>query len=200
MRASELPIGQVKLITPRALRNYVEGLGWQKVEGVNGNIAAYRSPISMNTQILLPLDEQLDDYEIRTAEAVLRLSQFQNRPVQEVLDQLAIAREVLASRPRSLPQPKSDHFVGYVEELRGGPTPADSRPSGEIRLTLFDQEAEIHAKVELGAEDYALAGQAHLASQPIMVSGILHRLPQLSQIESIQQFGLVRLNPEESIR
>ena len=34
MRASDLPRAETRLIAPRALRAYAEGLGWKQVEGV----------------------------------------------------------------------------------------------------------------------------------------------------------------------
>ena len=378
MRASELQINQTRLITPRALRSYALGLGWAKVEGVNGAIEAYSSPASGKRQVIVPLDERLDDYGERAAEAVIRLAEFENRSVQDVLNHLlvppadllsfrevsiesesgdvslehglrmvdgakrallAVAHsvevpkayhprlsrdeakkflsrcrmstdrgsfvlnvacvldqpvplpgaeavsftrrvtelfvdtlaalnasvqtnradrltdtsanpgisanlcealtmlrpagersqiavsaawsralmpqdrkpvreiqlrqdvfeliEALAPILRSVPEPKSDRFFGFVEELRGGSTENDPSPSGEVRFLLFDQEEELRAKGDLTAEEYAVAGKAHLASHPIVFSGVLHRQPRLNRIELISQLGLLPLEVEE---
>jgi hypothetical protein len=90
MSRNELPLAVTRLITPRALKGYVEGLGWQRVEGVEGPIAAYSSPADKNRQIIVPLDDGIDDYADRTADAVGRLADFENRPAREVLDHLLL--------------------------------------------------------------------------------------------------------------
>jgi hypothetical protein len=374
----ELPAELTRLVTPRAVRAYAEGLGWQRVEGVNGKLAVYRNPEAPLRQLLLPLDEQFDDYAERTAEAIRRLAEFEKRPPREILSQLllpladvlrfrevspeaeagnlpldhavrmvtgarrllvaaahsvlvpqpyhprmsrgeaeefvsrcrlgqterqsfalliacpldvqlglsgpegepfarrvtsllldslqALAQagettrfeelvdpqrhpgisanlceallllrpsgergslgvsatwsrtllpraaepqrtvqlrqeafqvaEALAPRLRSAPRPRVDRFVGFVDELRGQPTPDDPRPRGEVRLTLLDAEEEIHARAELTAEEYAIAAAAHLASEPIGFKGILHRLPRLHRIDKVSAFGRVRLNDD----
>ena len=377
MRASELPIAQTRMITPRALRGYAEGLGWSKVEGVNGKIVAYQSPISPVRQLIIPLDEKLDDYGERTAEAVVRLAQFENRSPIDVLDHLltlpadilgfrevspeseagdislehgsrliegtkkallAVAHSVeipqlvhprlsrdaarqflsrcrmttgrgsfvlnvacvldrtvalpgsdpvpftrrvttlfldtlfalneavesghavrladTTSHPgmsanlcealgqlrpsgdrshltvsvawsramvpgnaelnrhvqlrqetfelaealtpilRSQPQPKPVRFFGYVESLHGGAPDNDQPPFGEVRLRLFETDEELRAKVDLSIEQYAIAGRAHLANLPVMLSGTLFRSPRLNRIESIRQFDLVPFHKE----
>jgi hypothetical protein len=101
--------------------------------------------------------------------------------------------EALAPRLRSLPAPRVARFFGFVDELRGQPTPNDPRPSGEVRFTLFDQEEEIHAKADLKPEDYAVAGAAHLAGDLVSFRGILHRLPRLNRIDRVSDFERVRL-------
>src|SRR3954452_9239289 len=72
MWREDLPVELARLVTPRAVRAYAEGLGWQRVEGVNGKIAVYRNPESPLRQLIVPLDEGLDDYAERTAEAIHR--------------------------------------------------------------------------------------------------------------------------------
>lgn len=104
--------------------------------------------------------------------------------------------EALAPRLRSLPEPRVDRFFGFVDELRGQPTPTEPRPSGEVRFALFDQDEEIHAKADLSAEDYALAGAAHLASDLVSFKGILQRLPRLNRIDRVTDFERVRLDGE----
>jgi hypothetical protein len=105
---------------------------------------------------------------------------------QEVFDVAA----GLGARLRSLPGPRVDRFFGFVQELRGQPTPHDPRPSGEVRFSLLDkEEEEIIARADLNAEDYAVAGEAHLASDPVKFKGILYRLPRLNRIEQIADFA-----------
>lgn len=90
MRASDLPRAETRLVTPRALASYAEGLGWQKVAGVNGGIAAYTNPHEGKRQLVVPADADLDDYADRAAEAVVRLAEFEKRPAREVLEHLLL--------------------------------------------------------------------------------------------------------------
>lgn len=373
MWRDELPAETTRLVAPRAVRAYAEGLGWQRVEGVNGKIAVYRNPDAPLRQLIVPLDEQFDDYADRTAEAIRRLAEFEKRPAREVLEHLllppsdllrfrevspgaeagnvplehagrmidgtrkmllSVAHSVLVPQPyhprmsrsepeefvsrcrlgtdrgsfvltvacpldlqtglfgphrepfarrvtslllhsleelarvadgasaddltnparhpgisanlcesllmlrpdgerayvsvsatwsrsllpedreprrevqlrrevfevaealgprlRSVPKPRIDRFFGFVDELRGQPTPHDPRPSGEVRFTLFDQDEDIRARADLTAEDYATAGAAHLAGELVSFRGILHRLPRLNRIERVTDFERIR--------
>jgi HTH-type transcriptional regulator / antitoxin HigA len=90
MRRDQVPAGQARLVTPRALRLYAQARGWEKVDEVNGILSVYRRPEAKAQQLLLPLDDQLDDYADVVAEAVLRLAEFEKRPAREVLDHLLL--------------------------------------------------------------------------------------------------------------
>jgi hypothetical protein len=378
MRHEDIPLSLARRIPPRALRVYAEGLGWQRVDSVNGDIAVYHRPDSRAHQVIVPLHEDFDDYGDRVVEAIRRLAEFEKRPTGEVLSHLllppadvlrfreisgdaetgnlpldhavrlingtrkvllSVAHSVLAPRPyhprmsrseaegfvarcrlgqtergsftltvacpldlqaalfgpngepfarrvtsllirsldelaqaveprgsddladparhpgisanlceallmlrpageraslgvsatwsraflpetrqmrrevqlpqevfevaealaprlRSLPEPRVDRFYGFVDELRGQPTPSDPRPFGEVRFTLFDQDEEIHAKADLRAEDYAVAGAAHLSSDLVSFKGILQRLPRLNRIDRVTDFKRVRLDED----
>jgi hypothetical protein len=104
--------------------------------------------------------------------------------------------EALAPRLRSLPEPRVDRFIGYVDELRGNPGPNEPRPSGEVRFTLFEQEEEIHAKADLNVTDYAEAIAAHATTSLISFKGVLQRLPRLNRIDKITDFKRVRLDDD----
>ncbi len=62
MWRDQLPVSLTRLVTPRAVRVYAEGLGWRRVEGVNGKIAVYKDPAAPLRQLIVPLDERFDDY------------------------------------------------------------------------------------------------------------------------------------------
>jgi hypothetical protein len=96
--------------------------------------------------------------------------------------------EVLAPKLRSVPEPRIDRFIGFVDELRGQPSRDDARPSGEVRFTLFDQGEEIRAKADLSANDYTVAAEAHLASELVSFKGILERLPRLNRVRDVTDF------------
>jgi hypothetical protein len=101
--------------------------------------------------------------------------------------------EGLASRLRSVPEPRIDRFIGFVDELRGQPLPDLGLPAGEVRFTLFDQGEEIRAKADLYEDDYSIAGQAHLAHRVVSFKGILERLPRLNRIHEVTDFKIVKL-------
>ena len=90
MGRDQLPASLVRLVTPRAVRVYAEGMGWQRVEGVNGKIAVYKNPDSPLRQLIVPLDQQYDDYDVRTSEAIQRLADFEKRPANEILNHLLL--------------------------------------------------------------------------------------------------------------
>lgn len=90
MRRDDLPLEWTRRVTPRALRSYAEGLGWQRVERVNGKIAVYSNPKDPLRQIIVPLDEQFDDYGEAVLEAVRKLADFEERPALAVLEHLLL--------------------------------------------------------------------------------------------------------------
>ncbi len=374
----QLPDSLTRLVTPRAVRVYAEGMGWRRVEGVNGKIAVYQNPNAPLRQLIVPQDERLDDYGLRTAEAIERLAEFEQRPAKEILNHLLLPpadilcfrefspdaeagnlsldhavrmidgtrkallsgahsvlsprkyhprmsrseaedfisrcrlgqtqrgsfvltvacpldlgadllgpagepfsrrvtrslmqsltdlshaaermqiddledqtrhpgisanlcesllllrptgeraflnisaswsralapteggwrREVqltqevfevaegLAPRLRSAPRPKVDRFFGFVDELRGQSSVGSRKPSGEVRFVLFDEGEELRAKADLNADDYALAGSAHLSSEIVSFRGVLARLPRLNRIDSVADFQIVELDDE----
>jgi hypothetical protein len=86
-----------------------------------------------------------------------------------------------------------------VDVLRGQPSQGDSRPSGEVDFTLFDDEqGEIHARGVLIADDYAIAGAAHLASDVVAFRAILRRLPRISRVDSITDFERVEFDEDDT--
>src|SRR5436190_917266 len=86
-------------------------------------------------------------------------------------------------------------LIETLDALGGQPTLNDARPSGEVDFTLFDEEqGEIPARGVLNAEDYATAGAAHLASEPVAFKGILRRLPRLSRVDEITEFERLVFN------
>jgi len=107
------------------------------------------------------------------------------------------AAEALAVRLRSLPQPRVDRFFGFVDELRGKPGPNETRPSGEVRFTLFDHEEEIRASADLNVDEYAEAIAAHANTALVSFKGILHRHPRLNRIENVTDFKRVRLDDDD---
>lgn len=107
----------------------------------------------------------------------------------------AVAEE-LAVRLRTVPGPTRSRVYGFVEALMGHPTRNDPRPSGEARFRLFEEGEELPTRAELSPADYAVAGAAHLAGDPVSFRGILHRLPRLSRVEQVAGFRRLRLEED----
>ena len=102
------------------------------------------------------------------------------------------AAEILATRLRTVPQPRPDRFVGFVDGLRGQPTRQDSRPSGEVEFTILDEEqGEIRGRGLLDPTVYALAAKAHMHSEVVAFKGILRRSPRMSRIDQISGFEII---------
>lgn len=100
--------------------------------------------------------------------------------------------ESLAPSLRMAPLPRTARFVGFVDVLRGQPAINETRPSGEVSFTLFDDEqGEVQAIGVLNAEDYAIAGKAHLLSQHVSFKGVLKRLPRIGRVDSITDFAMI---------
>jgi hypothetical protein len=113
----------------------------------------------------------------------------------ELYQQVFELAEAVAPRLRTIPQPRLSEFIGYVDALRGQSIHQDPRPSGEVDFTIFDfEEGEIHARGTLNANDYAKAGKAHLESELVSFRGILRRLPQMSRVEQITEFEIVKMS------
>jgi hypothetical protein len=107
--------------------------------------------------------------------------------------------EALAPRLRTAPKPRPSRFLGYVDVLSGQPSRDDSRPSGEVDFTLFDdEEGEIRARGVLNADDYATAAAAHLASGVVAFKATLRRLPRVSRIDNITDFERVEFDEDEA--
>ena len=121
------------------------------------------------------------------------------REVQLTQEVFEIA-EALAPRLRTNPAPRQTRFIGYVDALRGQPGQDDPRPRGEVDFTLFDeQEGEVHARGILDADQYAVAGAAHLASDAVSFRATLRWLPRTSRIEWISDFMRLNMHSSEEL-
>lgn len=85
-------------------------------------------------------------------------------------------------------QPQRDTFAGHVVELRGVPG-NDGRPEGVVDVVIMTPEGTtLRAAIQLGADDYAKACNAHRDHHPISVNGLLHRGRRMHRIEDAQDF------------
>ena len=90
MLPERLPRELTRLVTPRAVKNYAQALGWQLLSIVNGSIAVYRHPTNELRQLVVALDESFDDYPETVAEAVQKLAEYEGRTSSEVLSHLLL--------------------------------------------------------------------------------------------------------------
>ena len=122
MRIDQLPESLTRLVTPRAVCVYAEGMGWSRVEGVNGKIAVYQNPKAPLRQLIVPRDERLDDYGLRAAEAIERLAEFEQRPAKEILNHLLLPpADILSFREAMTAPALLPEFKGNVVAVQTAP-------------------------------------------------------------------------------
>ncbi len=93
MSHEPLPVETARLVTPRALTGYAQGLGWQPVRlpsTKRPEIAVFHRPDSRLHQIIVPTDPTLDDYGEAVIDAVCKLAEFEKRPASEILTHLLL--------------------------------------------------------------------------------------------------------------
>jgi hypothetical protein len=85
-----LPADLIGLVTPQHVRGYALAKGWQRVPGVNGNIALFNHPGAKWDQLIVPMDTRFDDYAKRIAEVIENLAAFEQRGATEILSDLLL--------------------------------------------------------------------------------------------------------------
>jgi hypothetical protein len=99
--------------------------------------------------------------------------------------------EKLAVALRPGREPKSAYFVGLVDALFGTPDEAN-RVSGDVQLLLFNQEGFQKARVNLDADDYQVAWEAHGQGGYVSLHGILNLGERIHRIESVSSFKFLK--------
>lgn len=100
-----------------------------------------------------------------------------------VIDQVA-----RALRPSVSPTP--DLYIGKVDALQGEPGP-DGRVQGEIVIAAQVEDEILKIRLDLGADDYQRAGDAHLKGLYVSVRGILRRGARIHRLEGVAEFTIV---------
>lgn len=119
-----------------------------------------------------------------------------SRPQTEVPSQVALRTEHfavverLANELRPTRPPEESSFVGTVEELAGSPG-ADGRPRGQVTLELQEAGDLLTARVNLDANDYKRAADAHLTSRHVKIWGILRRRARIHKITRYERFEIL---------
>ncbi len=78
-------------------------------------------------------------------------------------------------------------LVGFVETLNGRPN-ADNRPEGQVTLRVITPEGELRARVELNAEQYAIADSLDMQNLPFSLEGLLHRTARTFLVDKVIDF------------
>lgn len=101
--------------------------------------------------------------------------------------------EYLAKRLRPVHVPQSQILVGHVETLNGRPN-MENRPEGQVTLRVISPETDLlRARVELNADQYAVADKAHMENLPVSAKGILRQTGRTSfQIDQLSDFAIIQ--------
>lgn len=121
MKVEQTQREKFRLVLPRAMKNYAQGLGWKPVTGLNGTVAVYHDPNSELRQLLIPLDEKFDDYPESVARVVERLAEFEKRDPTEVLNHLLVPpSDLLSFREQSAETEAGDISVEHGSRIIEG--------------------------------------------------------------------------------
>jgi hypothetical protein len=116
-----LPEDLLSSVSSQDVRAYSLATGWKRVDGGPGHLAVFRHPCSNLDQVIVPLDSSAPDYARRIAEAVEALATREDRPPQEVLnDLLQTASDVLRFRVTSLEATRGTLPLEEVVDLLRG--------------------------------------------------------------------------------
>ena len=85
---------------------------------------------------------------------------------------------------------RADKFIAKVVTLRGESNP-EEQMEGDVILLLLREDAGVKAKVWLRAEDYAVAGDAHLRNKYVSITGVFSRFRKTNQIEEYTSFAML---------
>jgi len=97
----------------------------------------------------------------------------------------------LSQRLRGPAPPQAAPFFAHVDELRGTMDP-DGRRQGDVRLTIYHEDEVVKARTQLNADQYDLAGHAHMTGHAVVIAGILQRGPRVSTITDVTTFELLK--------
>jgi hypothetical protein len=103
-----IPVETARLVTPRAMIGYAQGLGWQPgPNGKRSDIAVFHRPDSRLHQVIIPTDPTLADFSEAVIEVVGKLADFEKRPASAVLEHLLLPPADLLSYREGAPTPKT---------------------------------------------------------------------------------------------
>lgn len=191
MMYRELPEDLLQAVDLQDLRAYAQVNGWKHMGDLDGRFTILSHPDSDLDQVLVPLNVHATDYGRRIGDAVQSLAEREVRPTLEVLD------DILSGSLQPAEEPRPDLFVGYVDALNGEMA-EDGRVRGEVTLLLLHEDTPIRARVDLSADQYRTANDAHMTGGVVAVRGILYRGRRVHHLGNVSSFQRVEGGPSSS--
>ncbi len=96
----------------------------------------------------------------------------------------------VARQLRPIKVSREDKFIAKVVTLKGEPN-MQEKMEGDVILLLLHEDAGVKARVWLSAEDYAIAGEAHMQNKYVAVTGVFSRFRKSNRIESYNSFSII---------
>ena len=87
--------------------------------------------------------------------------------------------------------PRGSRFVGLVDALSGNPDEG-GRVRGDVQLLIYNQDEVMRAKVNLDADDYRMAWEAHGAGGYVSLYGTLIVGDRVHRIENVKNFEFLK--------
>lgn len=85
----ELQIDRIiRSVKPQQVRSYALARGWHRIQQQNPNLAVFSHANAEFEQLLVPMDDELLDYNRRLTEVVETLAGFEQRSVESILNDL----------------------------------------------------------------------------------------------------------------
>ena len=85
----ELQVDQfIRAVRPQQVRTYALSRGWQRIQQQNPNLAVFGHANAEYEQLLVPMDDELLDYDRRLTEVLETLAGFEKRSLESVLNDL----------------------------------------------------------------------------------------------------------------
>jgi hypothetical protein len=188
---------KVTMLLMRSLHRLVRAIEFDQLESLFQNENSQESPLSTNL-----CDAILRMQPERTESLRLGVSWASTHPIPAdagIVNEVCIRREYASKienvrdrlRPTTLP--KHPLFVGTVEALNGV-MGTDGQRCGEVTLQVIHEGELIRVRVDLSAEQYKLADQAHMSGIFVQVEGTLVAGRRIHRINPLHHFSSLPLD------
>jgi hypothetical protein len=183
----------------RSLTRLISAMDQGRMETVLEN-ASGAAPITANLcEAMLLMQPERDDGSVAVS-----VSWAHSCPASIPGERVTLRREhfpqirTVSRQLRGGVGPRREKFLAQVDELRGE-MGGDGRRSGEVRLTVYQDDEPITARVNLNPAQYEIAIRAHESGRYVVALGLLDRGPRISTLTGLGEFEAVeqgRLNLE----
>ena len=158
-------------LSPHEIASHLQQQGWETYQTIaNGLAQIWRLNHDNQTQeILLPLDPKLDDFALRIADILAKLSEIENRTKEDILVNITTTIPDL-------------QIQGLVTRLQ------ENADFGKVTIIGILASHLHRIQMTLPEPTYDLAVKAYQARLPILCKGDLHRHPAGFILQPVQQF------------